>query len=74
MIVDSSATIGFLAESASATSGEKSRRSTALIAQHFHRGRPAIGRKRDYRQSPPEINGGALTNPAAAMALIERVA
>jgi hypothetical protein len=40
----------------------------------FHRGRPAIGRKRDYRQSPPEINGGALTNPAAAMALIERVA
>src|SRR5271165_4494374 len=40
MIVDSSATISFFAESAWATSGEKSRRSAALIAQLFRRGRP----------------------------------
>src|ERR1700751_3406336 len=33
MIVDSSATIGFFAERASATSGEKSIRSAALIVQ-----------------------------------------
>ena len=37
MIVDSSATIGFLAERASAISGEKSIRSAALIVHHFCR-------------------------------------
>src|ERR1700683_78906 len=40
MIVDSSATIGFLAGRASATSGEKSIRSAALIAYNLHRRRP----------------------------------
>src|SRR6478752_5131360 len=44
MIVDSSATIGFLAERASATSGEKSRSSAALIAFS-----PSSGRNRPPR-------------------------
>src|SRR6476646_4805239 len=48
MIVDSSATIGILAARASATSGEKSKRSAALIAHCFRRG-PRLAAA-DYRQ------------------------
>src|SRR5271156_6353463 len=66
MIVDSSATIAFLAESASATSGEKSRRSTALIALSLSSRAAAVGAGRNYRQSPPGINGGVLRSPIAA--------
>ena len=44
MIVDLSATIGFLADLASATSGEKSIRSAALIAGSLSSRAAAIGR------------------------------
>src|SRR5271154_1630072 len=62
MIVDSSATIGFLAERASATSAEKSRRSAGFIIRRLHRGRP---------QSAPGAIIGNLRSGSMA-GLVER--
>jgi hypothetical protein len=64
MIVDSSATIGFLADLASATSGEKSIRSAALIAGSLSSRAAATGRFKGYRQSPFMINGARLPGGA----------
>src|SRR6185437_16322122 len=49
MIVDSSATTGFLVVRASAISGEKSRRSATLIAQRFSSGQPWNAPGQNYR-------------------------
>src|SRR5271166_3866229 len=65
MIVDSSATIGFFPARAPATSGDKSKRSAALIAVLFLRGRTRLSAP-DYRQSPAAINGGALSRRSPA--------
>src|SRR5271165_1115524 len=56
-IVDSSATIGFFPARAPATSGDKSKRSAALITVLLLRGRTRLSAP-DYRQSPAAINGG----------------
>ena len=61
MIVDSSATIGFFAVRASATSGEKSIRSATLIAHRFHRGgreRPLQGYRQSSLRSMARLGGG----------------
>src|ERR1700722_10058876 len=64
MIVDSSATIGFLADLASATSGEKSIRSAALIASSLSSRAAAIGRFQHIGNLAFMINGANLCRKA----------
>jgi hypothetical protein len=57
MIVDSSATIGFLAERASAASGENSKRSAALMSSSLSSRTAAISRFQLIGNPPFMING-----------------